>query len=155
MYEPTIQELEAASKEVDELLGTWIRNLQTFDWIPWRDEDRFLGIQLPPSSEQEGWLADPEKRRLELVETLPQDTAKTTFDTNIDGAREDNNCYWAKRLIYEEAGWPAALDKQRLRERVRELEQALWDAWDNADGADAEWESQKTVYRQFAGPHGV
>lgn len=155
VYEPTIEELEAASTAVDELLGKWIRNLQTFDWIPWRDDDRFLGMELPPSSEQESWLADPEKRRLELVESLPQDIAEKTFDMNINGAKEDNNRYWAKRFVYEEAGWPTALDKQRLRERVRELEQALWDAWENADGADAEWESQNTVYRQFAGSRGA
>jgi hypothetical protein len=65
-----VPELEAASMEVDELLGAWIRNLRTFEWMPWRDEDRFLGMEIPPSSEQEAWLADPEKRRLELLEML-------------------------------------------------------------------------------------
>ena len=31
IYSPTVQEFEAASQDVDELLGTWNRNLQTFD----------------------------------------------------------------------------------------------------------------------------
>ena len=95
--------------EVDDLLGTWIRNLQILAWIPWRDEDRFLGMKLPPSSEQKAWLKEPEKRRLELVESLPQDIAEKTFDGNIKGAKEDNNCYWAKRLVYEGAGWPGGV----------------------------------------------
>lgn len=68
MYSPTVQEFEAAAMEVDELLGSWVRNLEAFAWIPWRDEDRFLGMELPHSSEQEAWLADPEKRREELLE---------------------------------------------------------------------------------------
>lgn len=127
-----MRELEAASVEVDELLGTWIRNLQTFDWIPWRDEDRFLGMELPPSSEQKAWLVDPEKRRLELLERLPLYRAEERFASDMRSAREDRNCYWAKRVVYEEAGWPGALDKERLRVGVRELEQALWDAWDCA-----------------------
>jgi hypothetical protein len=46
-------------------------------------------------------------------------------------------------VVYEEAGWPAALDKGRLREGVRELEQALWDAWDAAQGAEEEWEAMR------------
>jgi hypothetical protein len=41
-------------------------------------------------------------------------------------------------MVYEEAGWPGALDKERLREGARELEQALWDAWDGAEGAEEE-----------------
>jgi hypothetical protein len=49
----------------------------------------------------------------------------------------------AKRVVYEEAGWPAALDKGRLIEGVRELEQALWDAWDAAQGAEEEWEAMR------------
>lgn len=151
VYSPTIQALEAASTDVDELLGTWIRNLQTLAWIPWRDEDRFLGMELPPTSEQSSWLADPENRRRELVERLPLDAAEERFASDMKLAREDHNRYWAKRVVYEEAGWPGALDKERLREGVRELEKALWDAWDVAEGAEAEWESQKRVYKRFAG----
>jgi hypothetical protein len=155
VYEPTVRRLEAASIEVDELLGTWIRDLQTLAWIPWRDDDRFLVMEVPTSSEQEDWLADPEKRRLELLGSLPQDIAEKTFDMNINGAKEVHNCYWAKRVAFEGAGWPAALDKQRLREGVRELEQALWDAWDSAEGAEEEWEAQRAVYKRFARLHGV
>lgn len=138
MYSPTVQALEAASTEVDELLGSWIRNLQTFAWIPWRDDDKFHGIQLPPTSEQSSWLADPEKRRRELLEILPLDAAEERFASDMKSAKEDHNCYWAKRVVYEQAGWPEALNKERLREGVRELEQALWDAWYGADGAEAE-----------------
>jgi hypothetical protein len=112
-------------------------------------------MEVPPSSEQEACLKDPEKRRLELLGSLPQDIAEKTFDMNINGAKEDHNCYWAKRLAFEGAGWPAALDKQRLREGVRELERALWDAWDSAEGAEEEWEAQRAVYKRFARLHGV
>lgn len=119
MYSPTIPALQAASTEVDDLLGTWIRNLQTFAWIPWRDEDRFLGMEIPPTSEQSNWLADPEKHRRELLERLPLDKAEERFASDMKGAREDHNRYWAKRVVFEEAGWPGALDKERLREGVK------------------------------------
>jgi hypothetical protein len=91
MYSPTVQALEAASMEVDELLGTWIRNLQTFEWVPWRDEDRILGMELPPTSEQSSWLADPEKRRMELLESVPLDRAEERFASDMKSAREDHN----------------------------------------------------------------
>jgi hypothetical protein len=155
VYEPTVRELEAASIEVDETLGSWIRNLQTLAWIPWRDDDRFLGMEVPPSNEQESWLEDPEKRRLELLGSLPLYVAEEKFASDMNSAREDHNCYWAKRVVFERAGWPEALDKERLREGVRELEKALWDAWDRADGAEEEWEAQREVHRRFAGAHGV
>jgi hypothetical protein len=58
-------------------------------------------------------------------------------------------------MVYEEAGWPGALDKERLREGARELEQALWDAWDGAEGAEEEWEAMRGIYEKFAGVHGV
>lgn len=70
-------------------------------------------------------------------------------------AREDWNRYWAKRVVFEEAGWPGGLNKGRLREGVRELEQALWDAWDGATGAEQEGEVERGVYRRFAGERGV
>lgn len=47
------------------------------------------------------------------------------------------------------------MDKGRLREGVRELEQALWDAWDGADGTEEEGEAERRVYRRFAGERGV
>ena len=47
------------------------------------------------------------------------------------------------------------LDKQRLREGIRGLEQALWDAWDGAEGAEEEWETMRGVYKKYAGVHGV
>jgi len=47
------------------------------------------------------------------------------------------------------------LDKPRLREGIRELEQALWDAWDGAQGAKEELEAEMRVYRRFAGARGV
>ena len=70
-------------------------------------------------------------------------------------AREDHNCYWAKRVVFEQAGWSAVLDKERLRERGSELEKALWDAWDRAEGVEEEWEATRWVHRRFAGVHGV
>jgi hypothetical protein len=73
----------------------------------------------------------------------------------MKSAREDHNRYWAKRVVYEDAGWPGSLNKERLREGARELEQALWDARDVAEGAEEEWESQRRVYRRFAGVRGV
>ena len=155
MCSPTTQELEAAATSVDDLLGTWNRNLQAFEWMLWRDEDRFLGMTVPPTSEQEAWLEEPEKRRLELVESLPLHEAEERFASDIRSAREDHNCYWAKRVVYEGAGWPGGLDKRRLREGVRELEQALWDAWDGADGAEEELEAERAVYGRFAGARGV
>jgi hypothetical protein len=112
-------------------------------------------MELPPTSEQSSWLADPEKQRMELLESVPLDRAEERFASDMKSAREDHNRYWAKRVVYEEAGWPAALDKGRLREGARELEQALWDAWDGAEGAEEEWESQRRVYRRFAGVRGV
>lgn len=106
-------------------------------------------MTVPPSSEE------PEKRRLELVESLPLEKAEERFASDIRSAREDHNCYWAKRMVYEGAGWPGDLDKRRLREGVRELEQALWDAWDGADGAEEELEAERAIYGRFAGAHGV
>ena len=154
VYEPTVRELEAASVDVDELIGGWIRKLQTLDWVPWRDEDRFLGMEIPPSGEQENWLVDSEQRRLKLLESLPKDVAEEKFAGEMRRAREDWNCYWAKRVVFEEAGWPGVLDKERLREGVRELEKALWDAWDCAEGAEEE-EAMRGVWRRFAGGYGV
>lgn len=155
VYSPTVRELEAASVDVDDLLGGWIRNLQNFDWIPWRDEDRFLGMEIPPSSEQEALLADPEKRRLELVGRLPLDVAEEKFAGEMRSAREDHNCYWAKRGVFEGAGWPGGLNKQRLREGIRGLEQALWDAWDCAEGAEQEREAERSVHKKYARGYGV
>lgn len=111
MYSPTVQEFEAEAMEVDELLGSWIRNLQTFDWIPWKDEDRFLGMELPLSSEQEAWLADPEKRRLKLLGNLSVDEAEERLASDMRSAKEDWNRYWAKRAVYERAGWPGGLNR--------------------------------------------
>lgn len=91
-------------------------------------------MELPPSSEQEAWLKEPEKRRRELLACLPLGVADEKFASDMRSAREDHNCYWAKRMVCERAGWPRVLDKPRLREGVRELEQALWDAWDIAEG---------------------
>ena len=138
VYGPTVRDLEAASTPIDEVLGSWIHNLQTLAWIPWRDEDRFLGMEIPPSSEQESCLKEPDKRRLELLERLPLDVAEEKFAGEMRSAREDHNCYWTKRGVYGAAGWPGVLDKGRLREGIRSLEQALWDAWDCAEGVEEE-----------------
>lgn len=112
-------------------------------------------MEIPPSNEQEAWLKDPEKRRRELLESLPEDIAEEKFAGEMRSAREDHNCYWAKRMVYEGAGWPGGLDKGRLREGIRGLEQELWGAWDNAEGAEEEWEAQRRVYKELAGVRGV
>ena len=39
--------------------------------------------------------------------------------------------------------------------RPRELEQALWDAWDGADGAEEQLQAESAVYGRFAGARGV
>lgn len=112
-------------------------------------------METPPTDEQEAWLSNPEKRRLELLESLPLPIAERNFDSDIESAREDHNRYWAKRIVFEEAGWPDALDKQRLRARVREFEQALWDVWDSAQGAADEEEAEREFYRLATGSHAV
>ena len=52
-------------------------------------------------------------------------------------------------------GGLGGLDKGRLREGVRELERALWDAWDGADGAEEVLEVERAFYGRFAGASGV
>lgn len=48
----------------------------------------------------------------------------------MQGAKESHNRYWAKRMVYEGAGWPDALDKETLRAHIRGIEHASSDAWD-------------------------
>jgi hypothetical protein len=60
-------------------------------------------------------------------------------------------------MAFEGAGWPAALDRELLRARIRELEQARSDAFGAADGSadsSADLEAEREFWRQAAGPHG-
>lgn len=59
-------------------------------------------------------------------------------------------------LFYEEAGWSAALDKQRLRKRAREFQQTLCDqVWGNFQSSEGQLEAERALYRLAAGPHAV
>lgn len=71
-------------------------------------------------------------------------------------AKVDHNRWWAKRLAFEGAGWPAALDKEVLRARIRDLEQARSATFAAAEGSEAgEQEAERELWRQAAGPRGV
>lgn len=176
----------------DALIGAWARNLRTFAWIPWRDDDKLWGMQTL-SEEEESRLSDPEKLRQELIErtgpttvvdfdgyvalfclvqgrhmlltysrqpfgTLP--TAEQRFTWDMDGAKENHNRWWAKRLVYEGVGWPDTLDKESLRKRVHDFEQERSDVMDNAGpsagpGMSEEEQAENEFYRRAAGPHGI
>jgi hypothetical protein len=79
MYEPTEHELQAVATSPDALVGVWARNLSSFAWIPWRDDDELWGMQTL-SEEEEAWVSDPEKLRQELRES----TGPTTL-VDLDG----------------------------------------------------------------------
>jgi hypothetical protein len=170
------------------MVGVWARNLRSFAWIPWRDDDELWGMQTI-LEEEEAWLSDPEKLRQELIEStgptmlvdldgyvalschtrgtfvkgltpfrqpvgaLP--TAEQKFAWSIDSAKENHNQWWAKRLVYEGAGWPDALDKEVLRMRVHDFEQERSDVMDNAGPDMSEEQAENDFYRRAAGPHGV
>jgi hypothetical protein len=34
IYDPTVPELEAAEVSPNTMIGVWVENLQTLDWIP-------------------------------------------------------------------------------------------------------------------------
>jgi hypothetical protein len=72
-------------------------------------------------------------------------------------AKEDHDRWRAKRMAFESAGWPTALDKEVLRTRIRELEQARSDVFGAAEGSGAtgEQEAEREFWQQAAGPHGV
>jgi hypothetical protein len=88
------------------------------------------------------------------VGTLP--TAEQRFTYDMQSARENHNQYWAKRLVYESAGRPDALDKEVLRARIRDFERERFEARDNArpDGSKED-EAENEFYRRAAGAHGV
>lgn len=88
------------------------------------------------------------------VGTLP--TAHQRFTWDIANAREGHNRYWAKRLVYESAGWPHALDKEFLRTRIRDFERERVEAMDSA-GPDANDEeaAENEFYKRAAGAHGI
>jgi hypothetical protein len=81
-------------------------------------------------------------------------SAEQRFTWHMTEAKEDHNRWWAKRMAFEGAGWPAALDKELLRARVRELEQARSGAFDAADSS-ADLEAEREFWWQAAGPRGV
>jgi hypothetical protein len=87
------------------------------------------------------------------VGTLP--TAEQKFAWSMDSAKEHHNRWWAKRLVYEGAGWPDALDKEVLRMRVHDFEQERSDAMDNAGPDVSEEQAENEFFRRAAGPHGV
>jgi hypothetical protein len=88
------------------------------------------------------------------VGTFP--TAEQRFAVGMESAKETHNRWWAKRLVYESAGWPAALDKEDLRMRIREFERERFEAIDNArpDGSKED-EAENEFYKRAAGSHGV
>lgn len=71
------------------------------------------------------------------------------------GAKESHNRWWAKRLVYEGAGWPDALDKSDLRRRVRDLEKARSDAFDGGSGYSSGLAAENKLWREAAGSHAV
>lgn len=80
-------------------------------------------------------------------------TAEQKFSGQKLDAKEDHNLWRAKRLTFEHAGRPTALDQELLRERIRELEQARSDAFDTAAGSGAagenrEMEAEREFWRQ-------
>jgi hypothetical protein len=77
-------------------------------------------------------------------------TAEQKFAGQMLDAKEDHNRWWAKRLAFEDAGWPTALDQELLRERIRELEQVRSDAFDTAAGSGAagRMEAEREFWRQ-------
>lgn len=88
------------------------------------------------------------------VGTFP--TAEQKFTYGISSAKETHNQYWAKRLVYESAGWPAALDKEALRKRIREFEREGFEARDNAKpNGSKEDEAENEFFKRAAGSHGV
>lgn len=61
-----------------------------------------------------------------------------------------------KRLVYESAGWPDALNKGALHTRLRDFERGRVDAMDNAGpGGNQEEEAKNESYKRAAEPHGV
>jgi hypothetical protein len=73
-------------------------------------------------------------------------------------AKEDHNRWWTKRMAFEGAGWPEALDKGILRARIRELEQGRSEAFDAVEGSadsSADLEAEREIWRKAAGPRGV
>lgn len=88
------------------------------------------------------------------VGTLP--TAEQRFTWGLESATENHNQWWAKRLVYEGAGWPDALDKDALRTRIRDFERERFDAIDNArpDGSKED-AAENEFYKRAARHHGI
>ncbi|GAB7327791.1 hypothetical protein MBLNU13_g11595t2 [Cladosporium sp. NU13] len=144
-YEPTEHELAAAAVTPEDLIGVWARNLLTLAWVSWRDDEELSGMQML-DDEDESWLADPENWRQELIArngpmtlndldgqpfgNLP--TAEQRLLGTWRARKKKHNRWWEKRLVYEGAGWPDALDKEILRMCIRNFEQERLNAMDNA-----------------------
>ena len=81
-------------------------------------------------------------------------TAEQRFTWHMVEAKENHNRWWTKRMAFESAGWPAALDKGILRARIRDLGQGRSEAFDAADHT-TDSEAERESWRQAAGSHGV
>ncbi|KAK3646628.1 hypothetical protein LTR56_008392 [Elasticomyces elasticus] len=164
-------EPQSHQQPIADALRDWRSKFHDLEWIPWSD-DNGMYIEKRPM-EWENDQADPWSARLMLQlqhtawqqANLPmaQISVEQLLEQHAERIKAERNKFWAKRRIYQDAGWPEAFDAAEFRRKRDEWNQQYSDVTDlyrYGPQAARYWEPQhgqglRDIFKTTAGRYAV
>lgn len=161
----------AQQEPVEDAFRGWQSKFLNLDWIAWTDDSHISIDERPtewdinqanPTSvrhqyqlQQAAWQQAGLPIGLKSVEQLLAEHAEVT--------KAESNKFWAKRRIYEDAGWPDSFDREkfrRQRDRWNQRYRELADLYRRGPNAARWWQyghgqALRDMSKETAGRHAV
>ncbi|KAK4897645.1 hypothetical protein LTR27_004791 [Elasticomyces elasticus] len=162
---------QSHQQPIADALGDWHSKFHDLEWIPWSDDNGMYIEERP--MEWENDQADPGSARsmLQLQHTawqqaglpMAQISVEQLLEQHVERTKAEHNKFWAKKRIYQDAGWPDAFDAAQVRRKRDEWNQQYSDVTDlyrHGPQAARYWELQhghglREMFKTSAGRYAV
>ena len=162
---------ESHVQPIAEALNEWDTKLRSLQWLPWSDATGLYIEELPTEWDRDQADLASLRSQYQLQHTawqqaglpMAQKSVEQLLLEHTERTKAERNKFWAKRRIYEDAGWPDTFDGEEFRRRRDGWNQQYSEVMDlhrYGPKASHYWEFEhgqglRDMFRSTAGRYGV